>query len=544
MVKRRTAGARAGNGAPPFRPLFRRITRGVTNKCPPVRYIRSRGRSRSRRRSQARFARRRRRAVARARARAVAAHAHGLGLRHRPARGDVSQGDVDRRARAPVRQRDAVRAGPQPAPDRSRARARRASASGRPRDLERLLALLVLDRLARSARAPARASPALDWRRRRGVDDAIARERRRREADRARRVAARLARRAARRRLGRRRRAARARAQPARADDGAREPARRRSRDALATALAAEGLATHAGRVVRRPRSSSTARTNLFATDAFKRGAIEAQDEGSQLLAELAVAGDRPSRSWSTTAPAPAARRSRSPRALGNRGRIVATDVDDSKLEELRRRARRAKVSNAQAMHRSTIARARRAARQGRRRVRRRAVLGHRRAPPQPRGALAAARGRPRRLRDDASARSSRPPASCARRVAASSTRRARCCGIENEDVVDAVPRPASSCRCRCATSSARARRGARRRRVAHRHAAPPRHRRVLRPRAAHESQRVRHRTCIRTRPCTSDSSVCAAFGQRQALPIGNVLAAAWYVRARGWRSMSAWSAI
>jgi 16S rRNA (cytosine967-C5)-methyltransferase len=35
---------------------------------------------------------------------------------------------------------------------------------------------------------------------------------------------------------------------------------------------------------------------------------------------------------------------------LGNRGRIVATDVDGAKLEELRRRARRATVSNAQAI--------------------------------------------------------------------------------------------------------------------------------------------------------------------------------------------------
>jgi 16S rRNA (cytosine967-C5)-methyltransferase len=35
---------------------------------------------------------------------------------------------------------------------------------------------------------------------------------------------------------------------------------------------------------------------------------------------------------------------------LGNRGRIVASDVDGKKLEELRRRARRATVSNAQAV--------------------------------------------------------------------------------------------------------------------------------------------------------------------------------------------------
>jgi 16S rRNA (cytosine967-C5)-methyltransferase len=36
---------------------------------------------------------------------------------------------------------------------------------------------------------------------------------------------------------------------------------------------------------------------------------------------------------------------------LANRGRIIASDVDKHKLDELRRRARRATVSNAQAIH-------------------------------------------------------------------------------------------------------------------------------------------------------------------------------------------------
>jgi 16S rRNA (cytosine967-C5)-methyltransferase len=36
---------------------------------------------------------------------------------------------------------------------------------------------------------------------------------------------------------------------------------------------------------------------------------------------------------------------------LGNRGRIIATDIDAGKLDELRRRARRAGVTSAQAMH-------------------------------------------------------------------------------------------------------------------------------------------------------------------------------------------------
>ena len=39
------------------------------------------------------------------------------------------------------------------------------------------------------------------------------------------------------------------------------------------------------------------------------------------------------------------------PRGIGNRGRIVAADVDAHKLDELRRRARRAGVTSAQPLH-------------------------------------------------------------------------------------------------------------------------------------------------------------------------------------------------
>src|SRR5204863_4093337 len=97
-------------------------------------------------------------------------------------------------------------------------------------------------------------------------------------------------------------------------------------------------------------------RTNLFGLAAFTRGAMEAQDEGSQLLADVTADCVR----WGAATRAPlvvdlcagaggktlavAAR-------LGNRGRIVAADVDADKLEELRRRARRAGVTSAQTVH-------------------------------------------------------------------------------------------------------------------------------------------------------------------------------------------------
>ena len=215
-----------------------------------------------------------------------------------------------------------------------------------PRDLERLIALLVLEQLLEPARA-ARVAPELDWTAVAGVDAAIAAERK---------PAVRIA---------------LAASLPdwlaARfvADWGAeaealalalnqRAPMTVRAntlvgdRASLAAALAREELATHAGAW------SDTAlivdtRTNLFGTEAFARGAFEAQDEGSQLLAELAVPAAAKSLVVDYCAGAGGKTLAIAAR-LGNRGRIVATDVDAGKLEELRRRARRAQVSNARAL--------------------------------------------------------------------------------------------------------------------------------------------------------------------------------------------------
>src|SRR5690349_3727761 len=154
-----------------------------------------------------------------------------------------------------------------------------------PRDLERLLALLVLEKLLEPA-AAANVESDLDWRAVAGVDEAIAGERN---------LATRIALAAslpdwlAKRFV---------------ADWGAeaealtlalnqRAPMTVRantlvmSRDALAAELAKEKLATHAG-VWSDTALIVDSRTNLFASAAFKRGAMEAQDEGSQLLAELA----------------------------------------------------------------------------------------------------------------------------------------------------------------------------------------------------------------------------------------------------------------
>ncbi len=215
-----------------------------------------------------------------------------------------------------------------------------------PRDIERLLALLVLDGLLDPERA-AKAEPDLDWRAAAGVDAAIASERK---------LTTRIA-------LASSlpdwlaarlvadwgdEAEALARALNERAPMTVRANLLLTDREKLAAELAQEGLQTHPGT------HADTAlivdsRTNLFGLAAFKRGALEAQDEGSQLLAELAhppggkgLVIDYCAGAGGKTL-AIAAR-------LGNRGRVLASDIDGKKLEELRRRARRATVSNAQAV--------------------------------------------------------------------------------------------------------------------------------------------------------------------------------------------------
>jgi 16S rRNA (cytosine967-C5)-methyltransferase len=122
-------------------------------------------------------------------------------------------------------------------------------------------------------------------------------------------------------------------------------------RDALAAELAREKLTTRPGQWTDTALIIES-RTNLFTLDAFKRGAMEAQDEGSQLLAELATAALTQPKPLVVDLCAGAGGKTLAIAArLGNRGRLLATDIDSKKLEELRRRARRAKVTIAQAMH-------------------------------------------------------------------------------------------------------------------------------------------------------------------------------------------------
>ncbi len=118
------------------------------------------------------------------------------------------------------------------------------------------------------------------------------------------------------------------------------------TREACSDALAREGVETAP---TRSPRGLEIlGRRSPFRTQAFARGDIEMQDEASQLVAELVAP---PPRSLAIDACAGAGGKTLALAALlEGRGKVVAIDSSAGKLEELRRRARRAGASNVQAI--------------------------------------------------------------------------------------------------------------------------------------------------------------------------------------------------
>lgn len=117
------------------------------------------------------------------------------------------------------------------------------------------------------------------------------------------------------------------------------------SREELSEALLREGIDTTLGQYGRNTLHVET-RTNLFSLDAFQAGLFEAQDEGSQLIAELVAP---PPKSIVVDYCAGAGGKSLAIAAeLGNRGRVLASDVHKRKLKELRKRAKRAGAGNIQ----------------------------------------------------------------------------------------------------------------------------------------------------------------------------------------------------
>lgn len=115
------------------------------------------------------------------------------------------------------------------------------------------------------------------------------------------------------------------------------------SREALIQRLAEENVIAHPTRLAPAGLVFET-RVNAFALSAFQEGLFEVMDEGSQLCAEL-VAPPPGGRVADVCAGA-GGKTLAIGASMGGRGRLLALDVDGRKLEELRRRARRAGLSN------------------------------------------------------------------------------------------------------------------------------------------------------------------------------------------------------
>jgi 16S rRNA (cytosine967-C5)-methyltransferase len=119
------------------------------------------------------------------------------------------------------------------------------------------------------------------------------------------------------------------------------------TRDELAERLAKENVPAHASPFASDALELET-HLNAYGLTAFKEGRFELQDAGSQLIAELTAP---PPRGLVVDACAGAGGKTLALGALlGNRGRLVALDVSERKLVELRDRARRAGLTNVQAM--------------------------------------------------------------------------------------------------------------------------------------------------------------------------------------------------
>jgi len=116
--------------------------------------------------------------------------------------------------------------------------------------------------------------------------------------------------------------------------------------EALTKELAEEGVVAHPGHLSPTTLVLET-RVNAFGLSAFRRGLFEVMDEGSQVVAEL-VAPPPGGRVLDACAGA-GGKTLALAAAMSGKGRILAIDVDGKKLEELRRRARRAGLNNVSA---------------------------------------------------------------------------------------------------------------------------------------------------------------------------------------------------
>ena len=120
------------------------------------------------------------------------------------------------------------------------------------------------------------------------------------------------------------------------------------TREALISALHGEGIEA----VVddRSPEALRiTKRRNLWGTKSFRKGQYEVQDIGSQRIAHaLDVA---PGMTIVDACAGAGGKTLHLAALMQNRGRLIALDTDDRKLQELKRRAKRAGLQNVEARH-------------------------------------------------------------------------------------------------------------------------------------------------------------------------------------------------
>ena len=113
-------------------------------------------------------------------------------------------------------------------------------------------------------------------------------------------------------------------------------------RAALIRELSREGVSAHATTLSPLGVELET-RINAFSLDAFKRGLFELQDEGSQLLGMLV---DPPPTRVVDACAGAGGKALQLSAEMKNRGELFALDIDEGRLEELRKRARRDGVHN------------------------------------------------------------------------------------------------------------------------------------------------------------------------------------------------------
>ncbi|WP_242342024.1 RsmB/NOP family class I SAM-dependent RNA methyltransferase [Anaeromyxobacter terrae] len=127
----------------------------------------------------------------------------------------------------------------------------------------------------------------------------------------------------------------------------------RATREEAVARLAAQGVATRAGRFAPACLTVTSARPNVYGLDAHREGLVEVQDEGSQLLG--ALVGARPGESVLDACAGAGGKTLLLAADVGPAGRVHAADPDAGRLERLRARALRAGAAGIVAVHGAAV---------------------------------------------------------------------------------------------------------------------------------------------------------------------------------------------